>query len=205
MKWTTGLIRRHIMLLGEGKAFSTRDCLSYGKRAAVDQALNRMVKNEEIIRLARGVFCKWSIKKIPSMIEIVETKAKAFGRQIFTHGARAAYELGLIKKKQAFPHFATLAQTSSFQCGTRRILLKRISLRDALLGDSIPGLALRAIRWLKRTRRIRPILQKLKRRLKRPDLQILRESTSLMPAWFSDFLFIKKVPTHLTTVRCFDD
>ena len=205
MKWTAGLIRRHVMLLGEGVAFSTRDCLAYGKRAAVDQALRRMVKREEIIRLARGVFCKWSIGKMPTLLEVVETKARAFGRQVFIHGARAAYQLKLIKKQKAFPRFATLAQTSSFKCGSRTILLKRISLRDAQLGDSIAGLALRAIRWLKRTRPIRPILEKLKRNLKKQDLQKLRESASLMPAWFSDLLFIKKMPTNLALLRSTDD
>src|ERR1700691_4404370 len=96
--WTSSVIRRHIAGLGEGRAFSTRDLLSYGRRAAVDQALYRMVKNGDIIRLARGVFCKWSLKaKLPSMQQVIETKARAFGRQLFVHGADAAQKLGLIE------------------------------------------------------------------------------------------------------------
>jgi hypothetical protein len=138
------------------------------------------------------------MKKIPTTLEVIETKARAFGREIFIHGARAAYELGLIKKKHAFPRFATLGQTSSFKCGSKTVLFKRISLRDAQLGDTTAGLALRAIRWLqkKKRRHIQPILEKLKRSLKIQDRQKLRESASLMPAWFSDLLFIKNVPTH---------
>jgi len=78
--WTASDIRRHIFGLPARQPFSTRDCLVYGKRSAVDQELYRLVKNGEIRRLARGLFVR--DQKIEfSVFEIANLKAQAFGRK----------------------------------------------------------------------------------------------------------------------------
>ncbi len=48
----TAAIREKISNIDIDVLFSTREFLSYGKRAAVDEALYRMVKNGDITRVA---------------------------------------------------------------------------------------------------------------------------------------------------------
>jgi len=92
----SSLIRRHILTLPEGGTFTTRDVLCFGTRAAVDQALSRMVKARKIRRLARGVFAKDpSYSEEYSLFEIAKLKAQAFGRKITQHPWTIASELGM--------------------------------------------------------------------------------------------------------------
>jgi len=55
---TSSYVRRYINRLAPNTLFSTSQLLSCGKRAAVDQALSRLVKRGDIIRLTRGLFLR---------------------------------------------------------------------------------------------------------------------------------------------------
>ena len=57
--YTSAHIRRYIFSLTDNAIFSTREFLNFGKRAAIDKCLSRLVKRGEIIRLARGLFKKF--------------------------------------------------------------------------------------------------------------------------------------------------
>ena len=66
----------------------------------VRQILNRLIKNGEIKRIARGVFVKAKHvprvgEILPLVREIVETIAKATGEIIAIHGAKTARQLQL--------------------------------------------------------------------------------------------------------------
>src|SRR5215472_2800695 len=82
--WTAACIRKHIFSLPLDKPFTTRDCLIYGVRAAVDQTLYRLVKNGTIRRLARGIFVR-DERKYFSAYKIAKLRAEAFGRKIMRH------------------------------------------------------------------------------------------------------------------------
>ena len=84
-------IRRHVSNLLDGQIFTTRDCLKYGTRQNVDNALYRCVKERWIIRISRGVFTRYSSKfEFPSFAEIARIKAEAFGKKLLAHGADLA-------------------------------------------------------------------------------------------------------------------
>lgn len=89
-------IRRHIAGLPEGAIFRTKDVLQCGMRNAIDQTLWRMVKSNEIERLARGLFVSTRTRKVDySDYEIAVAKTKGFGNQIVLTGQDCAEELGL--------------------------------------------------------------------------------------------------------------
>jgi len=202
MHTTSTFIRRHIYLLPEGKLFSTRLFLSYGKRAAIDQCLYRLVKAERIIRVTRGLFVKWSPKvSMPSLYEVAKAKAEAFGKEIYTCGRDAAKHLGLIQNTKLLdfiqnetnqPIFAVSGKTSSFQYGDKRITLKGISAKYLKLGDSFAGKTIRGLLYLGKQINCAEVLDKATLFINRENKQELRRSTKHMPAWMSDELVGKR-------------
>ncbi len=74
--YTATFIRRHIFQLPAGQLFATRHLLAYGSRAAVDQALYRLVRSGVIVRLARGVFVRQEAGAgLPSALQVAAVKA----------------------------------------------------------------------------------------------------------------------------------
>lgn len=144
--WTTSYIRRHIAKLKTNELFVSRDFLVYGTRYAIDNALSMMVKTQEIVRVARGVFMKTVYPlRLPSAFQVARVKALAFGKQIYEHGANAALEFGLNAKIHGQPTFATTGRTTSFAFGKTRIHLKALASRKVLVNKLLVGKMITAL------------------------------------------------------------
>lgn len=93
-------VRRFINKLPPRRIFVTRELLTYGTRKSIDWLTWSMVAEEELVRLARGVFVKYEEgMKMPSMQEIAEAKARAFGKLIIPTMKSLAKKHGLKKPK----------------------------------------------------------------------------------------------------------
>jgi Family of unknown function (DUF6088) len=141
------MIRRYINVLPEGKIFSTRDVLTFGMRAAVDQALHRLVVQERIRRLARGVFVKETgdTKEYPDA-EIARVKAESFGRVFATHSVPVVDPLSEdAGKMPPSTVFLVNGRSSKFHIGDRTIYLKGISPRKLQLASARVGEGARVI------------------------------------------------------------
>jgi hypothetical protein len=199
---TTSHIRRLLNALEAGDMISTRDCLNFGRRAAVDQALYRLVKDGFLKRLARGLFLKLEVPEhvsrdaslIPSLIEIVKAKAKAFHRKIFVHGEHAQHHLEPPRWTGVKPStadvfvFATDGATTSFKVLGKRVYLKRHAPRKVALQDRLHGMIIRAL-WCRGKDALTPTaVQNVFMSLKREESALLRRVCSMMPSWMSDRL-----------------
>ncbi len=188
--YTSLLVRMHIRKLADQAMFVTRDCLVYGTRNAVDLVLSRMVKARIIIRLARGVFMKMSSiskLKLPSVLEVAQAKAKAFGKRIFEHGADLAKKLGLVEEANREPSFITDGPTSSFLYGETRIHFKGAAPRKVNLIVKDQGPLINALWYAGRLRTDGTRLMNATRHLGRTERHQLRESMPVMPTWLSAF------------------
>jgi hypothetical protein len=183
-------IRRFIFALPSGKLFTTRDCLGFGLRSAVDTALHRLVYLGIIIRLARGVFVRAenNLRKI-SAREVVEEKAKAFGKEIIDHGENAAREFELVPGNPfKYLFHVNGGNTSSFKFSLGTIRMKGISQKRMRLGESKAGRAARALWHLGKKAYAREQHDKLSLRLNRADRADLRRLIRWMPAWLGERL-----------------
>lgn len=187
-------VRRHMARLPQGAIFTTRALLRYGlKRASLDQALSRMVKRQEIERLALGVFrrhCGGHIDP-PSSEEIAKAKATAFRKELVTHGADAAHRLKLVPEGNLETTFATDGRTSSFRTISGPVHLKQTSPRKLLLGDTPIGLLIRAIVFIGKHAIDFSMLNttlSLQLGFGREERQQFRRCADLAPAWVSDVL-----------------
>jgi hypothetical protein len=195
--WTTAHIRRQLARMIGTKPFSIRDFLAFGARAAVDQAFARLVKNGEVIRIARGIYIKPN-SPLPSAFEVALVKAAAFRRIIAVHGARAALHLKIcgnsIENQSNNEYvFACSGRSSSFRFGNQVIRYVGTSARKLHFGDSRPGLAIRSLWHLGKNICTMEMASQAVRPFFRSDHQEFKQQADIMPAWMQElFLSIKR-------------
>ena len=188
----TIFIRRHISGLGQGQIFTTRDCLLYGSRAAVDQALSRLVRSGSILRLARGVFMRADANAPrPSVLSIATAKAQAFGKLITSHGAHLAEEFGLPVYANPDTTFIISGSSSSFRADDTVIRLKGSCLRRIRCGETLAGRITRALWYLGKTDCTPSAVAATLKLCGRTDRQELRRATKWLPAWLSHY-FVRR-------------
>lgn len=188
----TAFLRKYVAELEEGHIFSTRDVLRFGLRGAVDQAIRRLVKRKTIVRIVRGLFMKTdgSTPK-PSVREVAEAKAKAFAKQLWTHGMEVAQKLGIqqLPRTDANTYvFATDGASSSFRYGKKRIVFLHVAPRKLRLRDRTPGLIIRALWSVSRFAVTAQTVALAVAGLDRKDYLQLRDAPALMPQWLSERL-----------------
>jgi hypothetical protein len=206
-----------VALLKEDQLFTTRDLLSYGNRAAIDQVLYRMVKLEILTRLARGVFIKYGAP-LPTKYEIAKVKAEAFGKKIYKHCSELAdllneYTAGAdwspfgMKERDKFKQtsdttgneliLATSGCSSSFKCGNITIKFKSIAKRKLLTGESRAGILVRSIWHLRIDSLIKDTWRHAFHMLDRFDIQEIIRHKRHLPGWLNDTHFSNKCFTPL--------
>jgi Family of unknown function (DUF6088) len=189
---TAKAIRAAIEALPEGKAFSAKDLLQFGTRAAVDQALYRMAKDSEILRVARGIYArpKWNkyIKApvMPEPLEVAQLVAETRGAKIGPTGAAAANMLGLSTQVPTQPVYATTGRTGAIKFGKNVILFRHVAPRKMQYAGTAIGTAIAAIRYLGKEQFTLEVIAKLRQVLSENDFNVLRQATSALPGWALD-------------------
>ncbi len=188
--YTSSHIRRYIFSLTHETIFSTREFLSFGKRAAVDKCLSRLVERGDIIRLARGLFKRLDGNEFPAPFVIALHKAKAFGKEIAISAIDAAKSLALIDEDE-ISHQLTYTlngHSTKFRCGKNTIYLQGVSARKMHLADTPVGRAIRALWHLGKFRCNQQTIMSATRLFNRQERHELRQSANLMPSWLADKL-----------------
>jgi hypothetical protein len=109
-------IQNHVAKLMPLQIFSTRELLIYGPRGAVDTALHRLVRGQEIIRVANGLFIKNDGSgRLPSVIEIAKEKARISSREIYLIGESLVNEDDSPTLMDDSATFITTGGTTSFR------------------------------------------------------------------------------------------
>jgi hypothetical protein len=189
---TASAIKTAIEALPEGRAFLAKDLLRLGTRAAVDQALYRMAKDKEIMRVARGVYVrpKWTkhVKSpvMPEPYEVAELIAKTKGAKIGPTGAEAAHQFGLSTQIPTQAVYATTGRTSEIKMGKTTIRFRHVSLRQMQYAGTAVGTAIAALRYLGKEHVTSKVIAALEQTLSKEDFQTLRSATTVLPAWALD-------------------
>lgn len=188
---TTALIRNHIAGMPPGEPFSSASLLVLGTRAAVDQALSRLVKSGELMRVARGVFARPKVNRFvgvvaPSPLSVAEAVAGATGAKIGLHGAEALRRLGLSTQVPSQAVFYTSGPSRRLLLGQMPVVLKHVAARKLALAGRPAGLALAAL-WYLGKRGVTPeVVARLAERIDPAEREVLCAAKSSMPAWMAD-------------------
>ena len=191
-------IRRFVNALPDNQLFSTRDLLSFGTRTAIDNKLSRMVKSQQIFRVARGLFikCTLALEEI-SLMDIAKAKAAAFGKSIATRGTEALLMLRLRGLSEAdltqrclqdgAADFCVSGSSSEFMTVKGVVRFWQTSARKMKFLDAKDGLVIRGLWSLGKdyaedwTQIVRVAISNLDHN----QNSLLRLSVSLMPDWLA--------------------
>lgn len=174
-----------------GVPFTTRQILGFGSRAAVDQALSRLVKEKRISRIARGVYVRPRVSRYTGVVQPVPesiASAVAEGSPIVPHGAEAARRLGLTTQVPVAPIFYTSGQRRTIRQGNLVIQLRHRPLRQMALAGRPAGLALSALLYLGSRQVSGETLAMIRERIGSVEYDILRNSRKAMPSWLAERL-----------------
>lgn len=200
---TALLIRRHINGLKQKQIFSIRDLLPYGSRGAVDLAMHRLVKNEIVFRVARGLYVRnYDAKKAPDDYVVSKIKAQAFAKETSSHGKKCVIDNRLLSfdpsslEERLDLIYATTGSTSTFQYNNRNIKFHKQAPRKLILAGSPVGDFIRALWTLgphycyrRRTGSTIDFKKLINSRFNPYEQEELRMARKWMPAWLANRLF----------------
>lgn len=177
-----------------GSLVPTWRLLRHGTRAAVDQALARLVRSGEIRRAARGVYYRPKTSPLvgevpPEPRAVVKALSENRGETIAPHGAEAANQLGLSTQVPLSPVLLTSGRTRTMRVGGATVRLQHASPKELRLAGRPAGAALSALRYLGPEHVTAEVIVQIRSVLPEAEFEVLRAETSAMPTWLSDTFF----------------
>lgn len=186
-----------------GKVWTPVDFVDLGPRDAVDKALQRMVKSNQLRRIARGLYDKPKTNKltgkpsVPDYRAVIDAIARRDQVRLVVDGMTAANTLGLTNAVPAKIEVLVDARLKPIELGNQIIVFKQAAPSRLYWADR-PGMYLvQALHWFhdamqndversKLNRTIRKLLSDKKDGQRLAD--DLRSGLSAMPIWMQDIL-----------------
>jgi hypothetical protein len=180
-------IMKRARAAGRGGVYTPSDFLDVAARAAVDQALSRLVKAGKLRRLARGLY---DFPKVhpklgqlsPAPDDVAHALARETGSQVQIAGARAANALGLTTQVPAKNTYLTDGPSRRVVLGKRVVDLRHASPKHLIAPGSPAGTVVQALRHVGAVRAA-DVAQVASRQLTVSDKKTLAFSAVQAPAW----------------------
>lgn len=186
---TIELVREVIDSFPNDALISRRDLVHVGTAGAIDQAIYRLTKTGFLTRQMWGLYSKGSCTKVFTLIELIQAKAKAFGRDLISSPADVAAELQITDVPPPSDVYMTNGKSSSFLVKNRRVTLKGTSPRKMALGDDPVGRVIRALCHLGSKKVDAHIIGAATRQFNIQDRIKMGRLCRSMPAWLSEYVF----------------
>lgn len=187
----TGLSSRILQLAdesAEGTLLCANALLHLGTRAAVDQALSRLARRGELMRICQGVYVRPVQTRFgpcpPSIPKVLSSLSTLWGETIVDAGGREANALGLTNQVPVRLVCLTSGPNRKLKFG-RQIVELRHAPRWQLTAPHQPaGAVVRALAWLG-PGEVEEGLEQIGRRLLPEDLRELAKLRAVMPSWMA--------------------
>jgi hypothetical protein len=171
-----------------GTVFTSKDFLDLGSRAAVDQALSRLVREGAIRRLNRGLFDCPSVSPLVGTLsadpdKVAMAVARKTGGRVHPSGARAANVLGLSTQVPAKLVYLTDGGSKTLRIGNQTLVFKRVAPRSLASSGKVSALVLQALRYLGRRSVDDAVIHTLRRTLSQADKRALARDTRYAADW----------------------
>ena len=130
MQHMTDQILEHAGRRPEGAPIVPKALLHLGSRAAVDQALSRLVRRGQLLRAGRGLYVR-PVKgrfgvRAPALEEMLEAVALQRGEVMAPSGAAAANGLGLTTQVPIRSVYLTSGHSRKLTLGSQTIELRHV-------------------------------------------------------------------------------
>jgi hypothetical protein len=154
-----------------GKVFTPKDFLDLSSRHAVDKALSRLAKGNDIRRLGRGLYhfprtnLRLGITPPPDTDEIADALARQTGTRIAPSGATAANRLGLSTQVPAKPIYLTDGRSRQVRIGKLIFVMKHVAPKDLPVGSRMSATVFQALRYLGKSAVNPEVIMRIRRNL----------------------------------------
>ena len=181
-------IMSHAAELPEGTLLCPSALLHLESRAAVDQALSRLSRKGDLMRVCRGIYVRPIRTRFgprPPVVEkVIASLAELWGEPIVPCGGAAANALGLTRQVPVRSVYLTSGRSRKLRLGELTVELRHAP-RWQLAAPNWPaGEVVRALSWLG-PGEVEAGLEKIGGKLSTEDFQELAASRAIMPAWIA--------------------
>lgn len=171
-----------------GSLFYTEDFLSFGSYKATSKALERLVNQKQISRVARGIFTILEEDKIlgeilPTTEQIAESIRKRDKARIIPTGVLAMNALGLSTQIPLNLVYLTDGSARTVQVGNRNIVFKKTVPKNLSTIGKISGLAIQALKEMSKDKVTENDIAIILEHLKNEEPYRLEHDIKLAPEW----------------------
>ena len=186
-------LRSQIMSHAAGSPEGTLLCpsalLHLGSRAAVDQALSRLARKADLMRICQGVYVNPIQTRFgsrpPAVEKVIASLSTLWGETIVPCGGAAANALGLTTQVPVRSVYLTSGPNRKLTLGELTVELRHAPRWQLAVPHRPAGEAVRALSWLGPDE-VEDGLDVIGRKLSAEDLQELAASRAVMPAWIAE-------------------
>lgn len=181
-------ILKYAIELPEGTPVVAKELLHLGTRAAVDQALSRLVQRGALLRAGRGIYVLPVAtrfgQRAPSAAKMVEGLAQKRHETIVSHGAAAANALGLTTQVPVREVYLTSGPSRRLKLGGQTVEFRHAPVWQLMFPGSLAGEVLRAIAWLG-PEKVGASMARLRAKLNPAALAEMASARAHMPTWMA--------------------
>lgn len=171
-----------------GSLFFTEDFLSFGTAKSVSKALERLVAENKISRVARGIYARLETHSVlgelkPSTEAIAEAIRKRDKARIVPTGVLALNALGLSTQVPMNVVYLTDGSARKISLGKRKIVFKKTSPRNLSAIGKISSLVIQALKEIGKDNVTEEEIQIILNQLEKEDQYRLEHDIRLAPEW----------------------
>ncbi len=176
-----------------GSLFFTRSFINAGNADAVRKALERLVKSEELERVAAGIYVRPEIDNVIGKVTTgIEAIAKAIAKRdrarIVPTGIYALNRLGLSTQVPMNVVYLTDGAARKIKIGKRTINFKKTTPKNVATVGEISGLAIQALRTIGKDNATADEIKKIQQLLRKEKPTRLEHDIHLAPAWIREIM-----------------
>jgi Family of unknown function (DUF6088) len=171
-----------------GSLFFIDDFLLFGNAKAVGKALERLVDDNSIQRVARGIYSRLETDPLlgfvkPSVEDIAQSIAKRDRARIIPTGSLAMNILGLSSQIPMNVVFLTDGSARKIQLGKQKIVFKKTSPKNLAMIGKLSTLAIQALKEIGKDCITEQEIEIVLEQLKKEDPYRLEHDIRFAPEW----------------------
>ena len=171
-----------------GSLFFIEDFLHFGSSKAVGKALERLVKRDELTRVAAGIYARLKTHAIfgkiqPSTEDIAKAIAKRDKARIVPTGTLALNALGLSTQVPLKIIYLTDGAARTIKVGKRTIKFKKSSPKNLSAIGQISKLVIQALKEIGKDNVTEEEIDTILKHLKKEETHRLEHDIKLAPEW----------------------
>jgi len=177
-----------------GWVFTPIQFLDLGSRAAVDQALSRLVKKGSIRRVIRGIYDYPRYSDLldqwlsPDLHQVAQVFSQKFGWRIQPSGDTALNLLGLSTQVPSDLVYLSDGPARTYKIGNRQIVFRRTTSKHASVKLSQSALIVQALSALGKERIDDGIVRKLREKIPLSTRKKILKDARVVNGWVYEFI-----------------